>query len=628
MRFVTRFSVIVIVLLSLSISVLAQRPDAPPYAVRGEYAVGTRDFTIEDETRPLTVTMWYPAQNPDNLPQETDYRLGILRYAGRALRDALPLADGAPYPVVIFSHGSSGYRFQSTFLTEHLASYGFIVISADHPTNTVVDALNQETFVQNIPANFAYRPQDIIRQIDFADSLNADSDFSGLLDMNNLAVMGHSFGGYTALVAGGAQLNFGKLASICSDLTRNEDLLRTACFIGDYEAQIAELWGYANPPIGAWDKLTDPRIKAVVALAPWNAPIISIDPSTPYPPTLIIVGSADSVTPPQRDASQFYAMLPSETTTYVEFANADHYIFVDTCNDQAIQFGFFDSCSDDVWDMGRVHDLTNHFVTTFLLDELKGDTDAQSARLEDDFQGVTILMPQSEPTVASLSIVSTAPHAPDAYTQGLVYADGVFYESTGLNGGSSLRKVNPQTGEVLMQVNLSSDYFAEGLALVDNRLIQITWRSNIAFVYDKDTFEQIDTYAYEGEGWGLCYDGEYIYMSDGSNIITKRDPQTFEAISQISVFLNREEVDNLNELECPVGEDFIMANVWQTQYLVMIDKTTGDIKTVLDGSALINYFGSNFSNSDAVLNGSAYDPLTDTWYMTGKLWDTMFIVEW
>ncbi|MDZ4670761.1 MAG: glutaminyl-peptide cyclotransferase [Phototrophicales bacterium] len=626
MRFLTRFSVIVM-MLWMSVSISAQRPDAPAYAQRGEYAVGTRDFTLEDDTRPLTVTIWYPAQNPDNLPQETSYTLSILRYPGRALRDVLPLADGAPYPVVIFSHGSSGYRFQSTFLTEHLASHGFIVISADHPTNTVADALNRERFLQNIPANFAYRPQDVMRQIDFVDSMNADGDFSGLLNMDALAVMGHSFGGYTALMAGGAQLNFDKLATICTT-TDNLDLFGNTCFIGDYESQIAELWGYDTPPNGAWDTLTDPRIQAVVALAPWNAPIISIDPSTPYPATLIIVGSADSTTPPERDAQQFYAMLPQDTTSYIEFANAGHYIFVDSCNDQAVQFGFFDSCSDDVWDMGRVHDLTNHFVTAFLLDTLKGDTTAYATALSDDFAGVTIQSPQQPTSTRPVTILSTAPHAPDAYTQGLVYHNGLFYESTGLNGQSSLREVDPQTGDVLRQVNLSAEYFAEGLALVDNRLIQITWRSNIAFVYNIETFEQIDTYAYEGEGWGLCYDDEFLYMSDGSEVITIRDPQTFDVIGTFSVTQDGLPVDNLNELECPAGDNFIVANVWQTPYLVLIDKATGMVNTRLDGTTLVNYFEEGFTNSDAVLNGSAYDPLTDTWYMTGKLWDTMFIVEW
>jgi glutamine cyclotransferase/predicted dienelactone hydrolase len=627
MRFLTRLSVIVMVLLSLSTSVLAQRPDAPTYAQRGAYTVGTRDFTLEDDTRPLTVTVWYPAQNPDNLPQETTYTLSILRYPGRALRDALPLADGAPYPVIFFSHGSSGYRFQSTFLTEHLASRGFIVISADHPTNTVADALNQERFVQNIPPNFAYRPQDVMRQIDFADSLNADGDFSGLLNMDTLAVMGHSFGGYTAFMAGGAQLNFDKLADICAT-TDNPELFQNTCFLSEFESQIGELWGYNTPPDGAWDTLTDPRIQAVVALAPWNAPIISIDPSTPYPDTLIIVGSADSTTPAERDAQQFYAMLPQDTTSYIEFANAGHYIFVDSCNDQAVQFGFFDSCSDDVWDMGRVHDLTNHFVTAFLLDTLYADTSAYATVLSNNFAGVTIQSPQQPTSTRPVTILSTAPHASNAYTQGLVYHNGLFYESTGLNGQSSLREVDPQTGNVLRQVSLPFEYFAEGLALVDNRLIQITWRNNIAFVYDIETFEQIDTYAYAGEGWGLCYDDEFLYMSDGSEVITIRDPQTFEVISTFSVTQNGNPVVRLNELECPAGKNFIVANVWQTTELVLIDKTTGVVNSVLDGTALVNYFDGGFADSDAVLNGSAYDPLTDTWYMTGKLWDTMFIVEW
>lgn len=622
MRFFLRLMFILMIVSLSIIPISAQRPDAPTYGVRGEYAVGTRDFLVEDANRPLNVTMWYPAQNPDNLPQETEYRLGILRYEnGRALRDALPLADGAPYPVVLFSHGNSGYRFQSTFLTEHLASYGFIVLATDHPTNTIVDALNRETFTQNIPSNFAYRPQDMIRLIEFGDNLNADGDFAGLLDMNSIAVMGHSFGGYTAFMTGGARLDFGKLATICNSTS---ELLYNACFIGDFEAQISDLWGYDNPPLGAWDSLTDPRIKAVVALAPWNAPVISIDPTTPYPPTLIIAGSGDMTTPVERDARQFYAMLPPETTTYVELDNAGHFIFVDKCFAQAIQFGFFSSCSDLVWDMDRAHDLTNHFVTAFLLDELLDNETARLTRAQDSFPAVTIQRPSLQADRRAITILSTAPHDSNAFTQGLVYHNGLFYESTGLYGQSSLREVNPETGDVLRQVDLPREYFAEGLALVDDRLIQLTWRENVAFVYDINTFEQIDVYTYDGEGWGLCYDDEFLYMSDGSDVITIRDPQTFEIISSFPVTLDGMPVVNLNELECPSGGDFILANVWQTQYAVIISKETGNVETVLDGLDLVNE-----ANLGAdVFNGSTYDPETDTWYMTGKLWDTMFIVEW
>ncbi|MCU0482122.1 MAG: glutaminyl-peptide cyclotransferase [Anaerolineae bacterium] len=608
MRFFTRFLLISLFLSISSISLSAQRPDAPTYALRGEYAVGTRDLIIEDETRPLTLTMWYPAQNPDNLPQQTDYRSGLLRYEnGRALRDALPLADGAPYPVIFFSHGSSGYRFQSSFLTEHLASYGFIVIAPDHPTNTILDLLNEDQFIADLPLNFAYRPQDVMRVIDFADLLNVEGDFAGLLDMNTLAVMGHSFGGYTSFMVAGAQLNFDKLNEICTRTTETPELLYNACFIGDSEAQIAEIWGYTTPPDGAWDSLSDPRIQAVVTLAPWNAPIVSIDPNTSYPATLIIAGNSDGTTPIERDARGYQAMLPPTTTTFIEFDNADHFIFVDICTNQAIQFGFFDSCSDDVWDMQRAHDLLNHFVTTFLLNKLKGDATAQTAFAESQFTGVTIEYPEDSASAnAQIAIISTAPHDPNAFTQGLVYHNGLFYESTGLYGQSSLREVNPETGEVLRQVNLSPEYFAEGLALVDDRLIQITWRENTAFIYDIDTFEQIGTYTYDGEGWGLCYDGEFLYMSDGSDFITIRDPQTFEIVNAIAVRMNDAPIIRLNELECPAGENFIMANIWQTPYLVMIDKMTGDVITQLDGNALVSEVQSRITSSDAVLRGNGW----------------------
>jgi predicted dienelactone hydrolase len=212
-----------------------------------------------------------------------------------------------------------------------------------------------------------------------------------------MAVTGHSFGGYTALAVSGAQLNFDALEQWCDDSQSREDafdpdrMSYTVCFMRGSAAVVAEARGLDAPPQGAWPATTDSRVKAVVAMAPWNGPILGgggLDHVAV--PVMILVGSADSVTPPERDAYAIYNQIASEERTLVTFENADHYIFVDSCWELAIRLGFFDRCSDQVWDMARVHDLTNHFATSFLLSVLYGDAAARQALAPDaiDFRGV------------------------------------------------------------------------------------------------------------------------------------------------------------------------------------------------------------------------------------------------
>ena len=237
-----------------------------------------------------------------------------------------------------------------------------------------------------------------------------------------------------------------------------------------------------------------------------------------------------------------------------------------------------------------------------------------------DLYDVEILVPQ---------IVARFPHDSSSFTQGLLlHEDGFFYESGGgsaaYGGQSSLRQVDPLTGEVLRQVDLRDDIFAEGLALVDDRLIQITWRNQAAIVYDLATFEPIDVYQYNGEGWGLCYDGTNVYMSDGSGNITVRDPQTFQPINFIRVTLFDLPTDELNELEC-VG-DHIYANVWNTDTILRIDKFTGVVDGVIDASGLLTPEERAALQSGQVLNGIAHHPETGNFYLTGKEWSQLFEV--
>lgn len=215
----------------------------------------------------------------------------------------------------------------------------------------------------------------------------------------------------------------------------------------------------------------------------------------------------------------------------------------------------------------------------------------------------------------------TLPHDTLAYTQGLLIHDGAFFESTGRYGESEVRQVDVATGRVLRSHALSGEHFGEGLARVGDRLIQLTWRAGLAFVYDAATLLPADTFAYEGEGWGLCHDGESLFMSDGSGTLQRRDPDTFRPIERILVTRDGFSVRNLNELEC-VGEH-IYANIYQSDEIVRIHKRTGGITGRLDAYPLSLAAGRR-SNPGAVLNGIAHDERRGTFFVTGKLWGAMF----
>jgi glutamine cyclotransferase len=221
-------------------------------------------------------------------------------------------------------------------------------------------------------------------------------------------------------------------------------------------------------------------------------------------------------------------------------------------------------------------------------------------------------------------VLETYPHDPQAFTQGLLLEDDRFFESTGLYGASSLREVVPETGEVVRELALPPEYFAEGLALIGDRLIQLTWREGAALVYDLDTFEQVDTLAYEGEGWGLCFDGEALVMSDGSATLTRRDPETFAVLDTTQVRLGNEPVAMLNELECVDG--FVYANVWQEDTIVKI-AADGRVVQEIDASSLLSEAERAQLGPEAVLNGIAYSPETETFFLTGKLWPKVLEVR-
>ncbi len=240
------------------------------------------------------------------------------------------------------------------------------------------------------------------------------------------------------------------------------------------------------------------------------------------------------------------------------------------------------------------------------------------------------------------NVLNERPHDTSAYTQGLLYYDGALYESTGAyERESMLRELDPETGEVRRMITLPREYFAEGLERVDDTLIQLTWQSNVAFVYDLATFEQIGTYEYEGEGWGLCSDGRFLYMSDGTPFIQIRDRANFELLAMMAVTLrgqtinqfagpNQRPLSRLNELEC--AGDSIYANVWMTDLILRINKINGVVTGVIDASSLYEHFSdeekAGINPSAEVLNGIVYLEESDTFLITGKNWPKMFEVTW
>lgn len=226
--------------------------------------------------------------------------------------------------------------------------------------------------------------------------------------------------------------------------------------------------------------------------------------------------------------------------------------------------------------------------------------------------------------VDGYQIVQSFPHDPQAFTQGLSYHEGFLYEGTGLNGQSSIRKVKLETGEVLQIQRIDQQYFGEGIAIWQQSIVQLTWQSQIGFVYDLATFRRQRTFTYRGEGWGLTHDGKRLIMSDGQPDGTLRyiDPATMKEAGRLPVRDGDRPVAGLNELEFVKGE--IFANVWQTERIARISPTTGQVTGWIDLRGLLS--PREAANVD-VLNGIAYDAGGDRLFVTGKLWPRVFEIR-
>ncbi len=231
----------------------------------------------------------------------------------------------------------------------------------------------------------------------------------------------------------------------------------------------------------------------------------------------------------------------------------------------------------------------------------------------------------SDIPVYTYKIINTYPHDRNAFTQGLLFEDGVLYESTGLYGRSSLRKADLESGCIIQYCNLPQQFFGEGITLYKDKIIWLTWRSGTGFVFDKNDFKLLQSFKYPTEGWGITNDGASLIMSDGTAVLYFLDPETFKEIGKIEVRDNKGAVTYLNELEYIEGE--IYANVWQTERIARINPYTGKITGWIDLSGLLKSSQDDYQHPVDVLNGIAYDSKNKRIFVTGKLWSKIFEIQ-
>jgi glutamine cyclotransferase len=222
-------------------------------------------------------------------------------------------------------------------------------------------------------------------------------------------------------------------------------------------------------------------------------------------------------------------------------------------------------------------------------------------------------------------VKNTYPHDPQAFTQGLFFRDGYLYESTGQKGLSSIRKVELKSGKVVQKKDLPPEVFGEGAAAVGNRLVGLTWTSQVGYVFDLKSFTLKQSFKYEGEGWGLASDARQLYMSDGSSFIRILDPKTMKELRRIQVTADNQPIDRLNELEVVDGE--LYSNIWGTDVIARIDRDSGKVVGWINLTGLLPPAQRGTSNADAVLNGIAWDAKTKRLFVTGKLWPKLFEIE-
>ncbi|MGA2199492.1 MAG: glutaminyl-peptide cyclotransferase [Nitrososphaerales archaeon] len=231
----------------------------------------------------------------------------------------------------------------------------------------------------------------------------------------------------------------------------------------------------------------------------------------------------------------------------------------------------------------------------------------------------------SSAQVYAYRVINTYPHDTEAFTEGLVYYNGFLYESTGLYGSSSLRRVDLSTGNVLQIYDLPSQYFGEGITIFNDTIIQLTYQNHTGFVYNLESFSLLKNFSYPDEGWGLTNNGSQLIMSDGTANLYFLNPQTFQRIGHVTVHDGATPIDNLNELEYVNGSVF--ANVWLTNRIAVINPGTGQVTAWIDLTGIENLTGCHCDVTNDVLNGIAYDALNNHLFVTGKMWPNLFEIQ-
>ena len=383
-----------------SLQTFAPRPDAPAFGVRGPYPVGIQDYPLHLEyqdgtVRDSRVTIWYPAQTPGDDAQTFTYpaEQRIVDYGGplffprpgQAFLDAVPAADDAPYPLIIYSHGGWGYRWFQPEYTEHLASYGFVVLATDHEDAAPIGAMPPHAELS--------RQWDISALIDYAEQITAaDGVLAGIVDTERVGVTGYSAGGFTALLAGGARINPQAKVDWCaSEQTKVSWIWPLLCTDLDARAQSwSELLGWQTPPSDLWPPVGDARVDAIVSLdgGAHDFGVEGIQ-AIRVPALLFFARGAPNAIPYDHD--RLLAAMDGEKQAIAIIENADHALFMPQCLEGMLMAATVDVCAEPVWDKARAHDLVHHLAAAFFRDVFYDDTAAHAALAPDaaDFPGIT-----------------------------------------------------------------------------------------------------------------------------------------------------------------------------------------------------------------------------------------------
>ncbi|MAU08528.1 MAG: hypothetical protein CL607_01805 [Anaerolineaceae bacterium] len=394
-RYASTMVVFLLLLVAVQSHIYAQDSNLPSFAIRGQHVVGTQARIIDGDA-PLDVTLWYPALNEDGAEEvivypymtNPDSSMGMEpTVTGQAIAEAPFDLDSGPYPLVILSHGFSLGRTGYAWLAEHLASYGFVVAAPQH--YELVDETLSDFWRASIT-----RPQEIHVVLDYVEAQSASGDFTGLIDTERIAVVGHSYGGYTALTMAGAQIDIDGMVSLCETAEQEADPNAWLCgMVLPYVDDMVELAGFDAMPEGLWPSWGDDRVDVAVSMAGDAYFFNEVGLAEITVPVMALGGTADTGTPYEWGTQPTYEYVSSEAKARVAFEDAEHMIFGATCEALPffVEIGFDAYCSDPVWDMKQAHELAQHFVTAFLLGELTQDPDALAALSTENvsFDGIT-----------------------------------------------------------------------------------------------------------------------------------------------------------------------------------------------------------------------------------------------